>query len=118
MAASSLLETGIRNGVFRIVLNRPDKRNALSLAMIEAINEALEKADQSAARVIVVAANGPVFSSGHDLKELTQARGQADSGRAFFETTMRACSVMMQKIVNHRLPVIAEVDAADLPGSC
>ena len=119
MAESSLLETHLAEGVFRLNLNRPEKRNALSLEMIAAISNALDEAAQNSdARVIVIAANGPVFSSGHDLKELTAARNSADRGREFFDQTMRSCSAMMQKIVNHRLPVIAEVRGTASAAGC
>lgn len=119
MAESSLLVTHLEEGVFRLTLNRPEKRNALSLEMIAAISNKLDEAHESAnARVIVIAANGPVFSSGHDLKELTAARNSADRGRDFFDQTMRSCSAMMQKIVNHRLPVIAEVRGTASAAGC
>lgn len=119
MADSSQLERHLEGHVFRITLNRPEKRNALSLAMIEALASALDEVDAHPdARVIVIGANGPVFSSGHDLKELTNARSHEDKGRDFFEQTMRACSAMMQKIVNHRLPVIAEVMGTASAAGC
>lgn len=119
MAESSLLETSLKDGVFYLTLNRPEKRNALSMEMIAAIREALDSADQDPdARVIVLSANGPVFSSGHDLKEMTAARNNPDQGRAFFEKTMRACSAMMQTIVNHRLPVIAAVHGTAAAAGC
>lgn len=119
MADSGLLKTALNDNVFRIVLNRPEKRNALSLDMISAISAALDEADgDTSARVIVISAEGPVFSSGHDLAELTAARNQEDRGTLFFEKTMRACSEMMQKIVNHRLPVIAEVRGTASAAGC
>ncbi|MDJ0612190.1 MAG: enoyl-CoA hydratase [Rhizobiaceae bacterium] len=119
MAETGLLEWHLEDGVFRLTLNRPEKRNALSLEMIGAISGALDMADQdTSARVIVIAANGPVFSSGHDLKELTAARNNPDRGRDFFDQTMRTCSSMMQKIVNHRLPVIAEVRGTASAAGC
>ena len=61
-------------------------------------------------RVIVIAATGKVFSAGHDLKEMTAHRNDPDRGRAFFAETMAACSALMQAIVTHPKPVIAEVD--------
>ena len=119
MADSGLIERQLDNGVFHLVLNRPEKRNALSIDMLNAISAALEEADGNPdARVIVLAANGPVFSSGHDLKELTAARNNTDRGREFFDQTMRLCSSMMQKIVNHRLPVIAQVSGTASAAGC
>lgn len=58
------------NGVRRIILNNPKKRNALSLAMLESLKCNLLHDLDNELRVIVLSANGPVFSSGHDLKEL------------------------------------------------
>lgn len=119
MADFGLLEVAVHEQICRIVLNRPDKRNALSLDMISELSKALDFADRdNEARVIVIAANGPVFSSGHDLRELTEARNDPDLGRAFFEKTMRSCSAMMQKIVNHRLPVLAEVRGTASAAGC
>ena len=66
--------------------------------------------DDEAVRVIVIAAQGNVFCAGHDLKELTARRSDADRGRAFFELTMSRCSALMQSIVRHPKPVVAEVD--------
>ena len=105
-------------GVFRLILNRPDKRNALSLEMLDAISDALTQAEASEARVIVISANGPVFSSGHDLRELTTARANKDDGRDFFVMTMQKCAQMMQQIVNHPLPVIAQIQGPASAAGC
>lgn len=119
MAVSEPVRTQLHDQVFQLVLARPEKRNAFSLAMLDAISEALTHADASdEARVIVISAEGPVFSSGHDLAELTAARSSADRGRDFFDMTMRRCSAMMQQIVNHRLPVIAEVMGSASAAGC
>ncbi len=119
MAKTSLVNTTLDQAVFRLVLNRPEKRNALSLDMLDAVIAALDAADASDdARVIVIAAEGPVFSSGHDLGELTAARNNTDRGKDFFAKTMRRCSFMMQKIVTHRLPVIAEVRGSASAAGC
>ncbi|MEM9277958.1 MAG: enoyl-CoA hydratase [Pseudomonadota bacterium] len=119
MAESGLLETRLEDGVFNITLTRPEKRNALSIDMLNAIFSALDAADENReSRVIVISAEGPVFSSGHDLKELTAARNNPDRGRDFFDQTMRLCSSVMQKIVNHRLPVIAKVQGSASAAGC
>src|SRR5690242_9446579 len=73
------------NGITLLTLNRPDQRNSLSEAMLAALGEAFVAIAQDArVRAVVVAANGPVFSAGHDLKELTAHRNDRDCGRAFF----------------------------------
>ncbi|MRX34251.1 enoyl-CoA hydratase [Aminobacter sp. MDW-2] len=97
-------------GVLRLVLSNPPA-NVLSVATMAALQAQLDGAmDDKAIRVIVIAAQGGVFSAGHDLKELTAHRSDADRGRAFFELTMSRCSALMQSIVRHPKPVIAEVD--------
>ncbi|MEM9331629.1 MAG: enoyl-CoA hydratase [Pseudomonadota bacterium] len=119
MAENGLVKTKLENRVFHLTLNRPEKRNALSVEMLHAISSALEAADgNKEARTIVISAEGPVFSSGHDLKELTEARAKPDQGRAFFDQTMRLCSATMQQIVNHRLPVIAKVRGTASAAGC
>jgi len=96
--------------ILRLVLSNPPA-NALSRATIDELQAALEAArGDRAVRVIVIAAAGKVFSAGHDLKEMTAHRGDPDRGRAFFVETMAACAALMQAIVTHPKPVIAEVD--------
>jgi enoyl-CoA hydratase/carnithine racemase len=108
-----------RPGVALLTLNRPASRNALSLAMIEALHAAIGRlgADTSVAAV-VLAAKGPVFSSGHDLKELSAHRADADKGLAFYTQAMTACSAMMQAIVACPKPVIAAVQGTATAAGC
>ncbi|MEI6162517.1 MAG: enoyl-CoA hydratase, partial [Roseococcus sp.] len=104
------------NCVAVITLDRPAARNALSIAMLEALRDALQAAED--ARCIVLAANGPAFSAGHDLRELTAARGEADGGRGFYARTMALCSQVMQQVVNHPVPVIAAVEGIATAAGC
>jgi enoyl-CoA hydratase/carnithine racemase len=108
-----------RPGVAVLTLNRPAARNALSLAMLDALHNAFVTlgADTSVA-AIVLAANGPVFSSGHDLKELTAHRADADKGLAFYSEAMTRCSAMMQAIVACPKPVIAAVQGTATAAGC
>jgi enoyl-CoA hydratase/carnithine racemase len=108
-----------RPGVAVLTLNRPAARNALSLAMLDALHKAFDAlgADTSVA-AIVLAANGPVFSSGHDLKELTAHRADADKGLAFYSEAMTRCSAMMQAIVACPKPVIAAVQGTATAAGC
>lgn len=115
----ALICSYIEDSVFHLTLDNPERRNALSIEMLEAVSNALDEADKDKqARVIVLSGNGPVFSSGHDLKEMTASRNSDDRGRAFFDKTMRLCSSVMQKIVNHRLPVIAAVRGTATAAGC
>jgi enoyl-CoA hydratase/carnithine racemase len=84
-----------------------------------ALQEALDAAaaDKSV-RAIVIAADGPAFSSGHDLKEMTAHRADADKGRAAFAALFTQCSRLMQTIVRHPLPVIAQVQGAATAAGC
>jgi len=102
-----------------LTLNRPEARNSLSAAMIVAIGEAFDAiARDRAIRAVVLAANGPAFSAGHDLKEFAQRRSDPDRGRAFFTQVMTACSEVMQQIVRLPQPVIAAVQATATAAGC
>lgn len=106
-------------GIAVITLNRPDKRNALSLGMMSALHVAIEAlANDPEVFVIVIAANGPAFSAGHDLKELTAHRSDNDGGHAFFRVTMDRCASLMQSIVKCPKPVIAAVEATATAAGC
>ena len=106
-------------GILRLTLNTPGSRNSLSIAMLNALQAALDAArDNREVRVIVIAANGPVFCAGHDLKEMTAARSQADRGRAFFEDTLSRCAQLMQSLTKQPQPVIAEVHAMATAAGC
>src|SRR5688572_30960693 len=90
---ATLLESEHRAGVLILTLARPETRNSLSQAMIEAMQGAIDAASQDAAlRAVVVMARGTAFCAGHDLKELTAHRADADGGRAFTQLLMHQCS--------------------------
>ena len=117
-AASVLLRE--RDGPIAILtLNRPGSRNSLSEALLIALSEAWSDiaADKSV-RAVVLTANGPAFCAGHDMKELTARRSDADGGRAYFRTIMTTCSAMMQRIVNLPQPVIAAVSGVATAAGC
>ena len=88
--------------VLRLMMNRAAARNALSEALMHTLQKAFEEAaaDRSL-RVIVLAAQGPAFCSGHDLKEMTAHRKDADKGKAAFTALFAQCSKLMQTIVRH-----------------
>jgi enoyl-CoA hydratase/carnithine racemase len=102
-----------------LVLNRPQPRNSLSEALLTALSQAFgEIADDRSVRAVVLAANGPAFCAGHDLKELTSRRSDADGGRAYFRHIMTICSAMMQQIVALPQPVVAAVQGAASAAGC
>jgi enoyl-CoA hydratase/carnithine racemase len=102
-----------------LTINRPTARNSLSAAMIASLHAELnEIRDDKTVRGVVIAANGPAFSAGHDMKELTARRGDPDRGRAFFAEMMTACSAMMQAIVHLPKPVVASVQGIATAAGC
>lgn len=107
------------DGILRLTLNDIARRNALSEAMLTALGTAFAEAGaDSAVRVIVIAANGPAFCAGHDLKEMTAGRADADRGRAYFTRILTRCSAVMQGIVACPKPVIAEVTGIATAAGC
>jgi enoyl-CoA hydratase/carnithine racemase len=102
-----------------LTLNHPQTRNALSEAMLEALGDALTAiAHDESVRAVVLAANGPAYCAGHDLKELSAHRSASDGGRAYFKHIMTMCSTMMQQIVRLPQPVIAAVQGAASAAGC
>jgi enoyl-CoA hydratase/carnithine racemase len=102
-----------------LTLNRPAQRNSLSEELIERLHRALSDiADDNSVRAVVIAANGAAFSAGHDLKELSARRSDADRGRAYFAKLMNACSAMMQAIVDLPQPVVASVQGIATAAGC
>src|SRR5579872_2082718 len=96
--APILLQERDDSGVLRLTLNRPAARNALSIALMQSLIEALdEAAGDRRARVVVIAGSGPAFCAGHDLREI-----RTENKREAFERIFALCSALMLKIV--RLP--------------
>jgi enoyl-CoA hydratase/carnithine racemase len=102
-----------------LTLNRPGARNSLSEGLIAELHGALKQIhDDNSVRAVVIAANGPAFSAGHDMKELTERRSDADRGRAYFGQIMNACSAMMQAVVHLPKPVVAAVQGIATAAGC
>jgi enoyl-CoA hydratase/carnithine racemase len=102
-----------------LTLNRPEARNSLSEGLIAELHAALKEIhDDANVRAVVIAANGMAFSAGHDMKELTARRANADRGRAYFAGIMTACSEMMQAIVQLPKPVVAAVQGVATAAGC
>jgi len=105
--------------VTMITLNRAASRNSLSGAMVAALDETFTAlASERSVRAVVLAADGPAFSAGHDLKELTAHRADPDGGRPFFDQIMTACSALMLRIVRLPQPVIAAVQGTATAAGC
>ena len=102
-----------------LILNRPRARNTLAEATLQALQRALaDIAEEKAVRAVVLAARGSVFSAGHDLKELTAHRSEADGGRGYTQHIMQICSAMMLSILRLPQPVIAAVEGTATAAGC
>lgn len=100
-------------GLVTLTMNRPEKRNALSTAMMTELNDALAAiGKRTDARAVIVAGNGPAFSAGHDLGEL--------KGRdlAFYRYEFDLCAQLMLTIQKIPQPVIARVHAIATAAGC
>jgi enoyl-CoA hydratase/carnithine racemase len=114
-----LLRETLPDGVAVLTLNRPGARNSLSEGLIAAVHAALQQIHgDPGVRALILAANGPAFSAGHDMKELTARRSDADRGRGYFAEIMNACSAMMQAIVQLPKPVVAAVQGVATAAGC
>ena len=108
-----------KDGILTITMNRPDARNALSETLMHALQLTLDEAvEDTSVRVIVLAARGSAFSSGHDLKEMTSHRNDPDRGHAYFRSIFSQCSRLMQTIMRYPKPVIAQVHAVATAAGC
>jgi enoyl-CoA hydratase/carnithine racemase len=100
------------DGITTITLNRPDKRNALSLEVILELTDAITQIAQSDARGVILAAKGPVFSAGHNFGDM--AGVTLEETRHLFAI----CTVMMDAIQSMPQPVIAKVHALATAAGC
>jgi enoyl-CoA hydratase/carnithine racemase len=101
-------------GVATLTLNRPAARNALSVALMAALQDELDRArDDRAVKVVVIAGNGPAFCAGHDLKEI-----RANPGREIYEALFAQCSRLMLSILRLPKPVIAKVHGVATAAGC
>jgi enoyl-CoA hydratase/carnithine racemase len=113
------LEIDRRGGVLVLTLARPERRNSLSEGMLAALQAAIEgAADDASVRSVVIAAKGIAFCAGHDLKDLTAHRQDADGGRAYYELLMRQCAKLMRSLLRCPKPVIAAVQGTAQAAGC
>ncbi|SDG71905.1 enoyl-CoA hydratase [Roseospirillum parvum] len=114
LPAEPLVLRDDEGGIATLTLNRPQARNALSRALMEALEAELAAvaADESV-KVVVLAAHGAAFCAGHDLKEM-----RAEPGREMYEALFSQCSRLMTAIVRLPKPVIAKVHAMATAAGC
>ena len=118
LVSSEILLRQQTDNVLRLTLASPPA-NTLSEAMLAALQEALDAAgEDDSVKVIIIAAEGRIFSGGHDLHEMTARRADDDRGRAYFADILTRCANLMQTIVRHPCPVIAEVDGLATAAGC
>ncbi|WP_428516162.1 enoyl-CoA hydratase [Roseovarius sp.] len=104
----TILERQDDGAIARLTMNQPEKLNALSDGMLEALQTALDDiAADSSIRVVTLAGEGKAFCAGHDLKEMTQGRQAEDGGKAYFADLFARCSKLMRTIRDLPQPVIA-----------
>lgn len=117
---SDILHSELVEGrILRLTLNDQKRRNALSEKMLALLTAALsDAATNKSVRVVVIAALGPAFSAGHDLKEIAAARNGEDLGHAFYEQLFASCATLMQLIVRNPKPVLAEVAGVATAAGC
>ena len=109
-----LLSATDAHGVATLTLNRPAARNALSLGLMTALVTELDRiATDPSVTVVILAAAGPAFCAGHDLREM-----RADPTRAAYEQVFALCSRLMQTIVRLPKPVIAQVHGVATAAGC
>jgi enoyl-CoA hydratase/carnithine racemase len=103
-----------RDGIATLTLNRPAARNALSMGLMESLDGELAGiAEDRSIKVVIIAANGPAFCAGHDLREI-----RATPNRAAYDQVFALCSRLMQRIVRLPKPVIAQVHGVATAAGC
>jgi enoyl-CoA hydratase/carnithine racemase len=108
-----------QTGVLRLILNDPDNKNALSDQMMHQLHQCISDASSNnSVKVIIIAAVGDVFCSGHNLKDITKARANADNGKEYFSDLFDLCSSLMQMITTCSKPVIAEINGVATAAGC
>lgn len=102
------------DGVATLTLNRPQARNALSMALMNALQDALDAIrEDPGVRVVILRGAGPAFCAGHDLKEM-----RADPSRAATEAVFRTCARLMLSLTRLPQPVIAQVHGIATAAGC
>ncbi len=114
-----LIKRDDRNTVAYLTLNSPSNLNALSDAMIAALQAEFDAlSEDSSIRVIVLKGAGKAFCAGHDLKEMTAGRTTPDGGAGYFANLFSRCATLMQTIPQLPQPVIAQVHGIATAAGC
>ena len=115
----ALLDRTDRNHVAHLVMTGPENLNALSDAMLAALQETLDEiAESDEIRAVTLAGAGKAFCAGHDLREMQAARQSEDAGAAYFADLFTRCTGVMQTIQAIPQPVIAQVHGVAAAAGC
>ena len=108
-----------QEGILRFILDDQKNKNALSENMMTQLkNNLIDASSDDSVKVIIIAAVGDVFCSGHNLKDITDARENEDDGKSYFMDLFNLCSSLMQMIVTCSKPVIAEINGVATAAGC
>jgi enoyl-CoA hydratase/carnithine racemase len=111
---ATLLVREDRDGVAALTLNRPKQFNALSEALIDALQATFDEiADDRSVRVVTIAGSGRAFCAGHDFKEM-----RARPEKAYYEALFKKCGLMMTRMLQLPQPVIARVHGIATAAGC
>ena len=117
--SSSLVEVlDLGEGIIKITLNDPSHQTTLSEKRIDELQSTFDDLSTGPSRVLILSSTGKVFSAGHDLKERKAARSNSDQGKEYYQFILKKCSTLMQTIVNHPKPVIAQVEGVATAAGC
>ncbi len=109
----------LKKGILRLTLNDPINKNALSTQMMESLISVIENASiDNGIRVIIIASQGNVFCSGHNLKEIKKLSKDKENKKSDLNDLFKLCSSLMQLIAQCPKPVIAEVDGIATAAGC
>ncbi|WP_050602415.1 enoyl-CoA hydratase [Ruegeria sp. 6PALISEP08] len=115
----AILERNDTGAVARLTMNAPERLNALSEEMLEALQAELDALrDDRTIRAVILAGAGKAFCAGHDLKQMTAGRQSEDGGKAYFQDLFARCAQMMMSIQSLPQPVIAQVHGIATAAGC
>ena len=115
----AILERHDTGAVTRLVMNAPERLNALSDEMLAALHTSLDEiANYRSVRAVIISGKGKAFCAGHDLKQMTAGRQAEDGGRAYFKDLFDRCAAMMARVQTMPQPVIAQVHGIATAAGC
>lgn len=115
----AILERHDTGAVTRLVMDAPERLNALSDEMLAALHTTLDGiANDRSVRAVIISGNGKAFCAGHDLKQMTTGRQAEDGGRAYFKDLFDRCAAMMARVQSMPQPVIAQVHGIATAAGC